>query len=63
MPFGIHSRGRQGRTADKTQRDAVIQKTHMHTHAHTDAHKHCINSRESYPVISLLMESALMTWM
>lgn len=49
----------------ETQRDAVNQETHMHTdaHTHTDAHKCFINSRQSYPVISLLMKSALMTWM
>lgn len=29
---------------------------------HTLTHPHCINSRQSYPVILLLMKSALMTW-
>lgn len=51
----------------ETQGDTVNQETHMHTdahtHTHTDAHPRCINSRQSYPVISLLMKSALMTWM
>lgn len=58
MSFGIQNRGRQGRAADGDT-EGYSQGTHMPT----DAHKRCINSRQSYPVTSLLMKSALMTWM
>ncbi len=61
--------GEETELQTETQGDTVNQETHMHTdahthtHTHTDAHPRCINSRKSYPVISLLMKSALMTWM
>lgn len=58
MSFGIQSRARQGRAADGDT-EGYSQGTHMPT----DAHKRCINTRQSYPVTSLLMKSALMTWM
>lgn len=53
----------------ETQGDAVNQEARTHadtrarTHTDVDAHKCFISSRKSYPVISLLMKSALMTWM